>query len=110
MYDKAENIKISKTLIEHIDCFWVENREQIVKSRIVIYLPGGGFVLGSIQSHQALVSHLAKQLSLPILFIEYSLAPEKPYPNAINNILSVYEYLLHQDPKTEIIFMGDSAG
>ncbi len=110
IYDNAENVMVNKTVIENVDCFWIENQSQISKSKIIIYLHGGGFVLGSIQSHQALVSHLAKQLSLPILFIEYSLAPEKPYPNAINDILSVYEYFLHQDPKINIIFMGDSAG
>lgn len=110
IYDFAENVTVSKTVIENVDCYWFENESQVNKSKIIIYLHGGGFVLGSIQSHQALVSHLTKQLSLSILFIDYSLAPEKPYPNAINDIVSVYEHLIHQDPKVDIILMGDSAG
>nr|WP_294861086.1 alpha/beta hydrolase [uncultured Fluviicola sp.] len=109
-YSFAENITVNKTVIENVDCYWFGNESLVNKPKIVVYLHGGGFVLGSIRSHQALVSHLSKQLSLPILFIEYSLAPEKPYPNAINDILSVYRHLLRQNPKADIIFMGDSAG
>src|SRR5665647_1140552 len=110
IYDKADNVTIYKEVIEHVDCYWFKNNEKLNTDKIVIYLHGGGFVLGSIQSHQALVSHLAKHLSLPVLFVEYSLAPEKAYPNAIDDIMSVYEHLLRQYPKTDIVFMGDSAG
>jgi epsilon-lactone hydrolase len=109
-YEKADNVSISKEIIEHVDCYWFRNQEELNSNKIVIYLHGGGFVLGSIQSHQALVSHLAKHLSLPVLFVDYSLAPEKPYPNAVNEVLRVYDYLLHQHPVVEIVFMGDSAG
>src|ERR1035437_6033066 len=90
IYDKAVNVTIYKEIIGNIDCYWFKNQEKLNTNKIVIYLHGGGFVLGSIQSHQALVSHLAKHLSLPVLFVEYSLAPEKPYPNAIDDIMSVY--------------------
>jgi len=110
IYNKADNVTISKEIIEHVDCYWFKYHEKLNTNKLVIYLHGGGFVLGSIQSHQALVSHLAKHLSVPVLFVEYSLAPEKPYPNAIDDVLSVYDYLLHQNPKIDIIFMGDSAG
>jgi len=110
IYDKADNVTIYKEIIEHVDCYWFKNQKKLNTNKIVIYLHGGGFVLGSIQSHQALVSHLAKHLSLPVLFVEYSLAPEKPYPNAINDILSVYEHLLRQYQKIDIVFMGDSSG
>ena len=110
IYDKADNVTIYKEVIEHVDCYWFKNNKKLNTDKIVIYLHGGGFVLGSIQSHQALVSHLAKHLSLPVLFVEYSLAPEKAYPNAIDDIMSVYEHLLRQYPKTDIVFMGDSAG
>ncbi len=71
---------------------------------------GGCFVLGSIRSHQALVSHLANEMALSFLFIEYSLAPEKPFPTAVNDVLKVYRSILSQYPENEIILMGDSAG
>jgi acetyl esterase/lipase len=76
----------------------------------MIYLHGGCFVLGSIHSHQALVSHIADKCKIPILFIEYSLAPENPFPSAINEILEVYQQLLKNSQPKDILFMGDSAG
>lgn len=77
---------------------------------MIIYLHGGCFVLGSIQSHQSLVSHLSKHLALPILFVEYSLAPEKPFPVAMSEIEQVYKHTLLHYPENDIILMGDSAG
>ena len=57
-----------------------------------------------------MVSHISDVLDTPILFIEYSLAPEHPFPQAINEILKVYKYIRAVDIYDEIIFMGDSAG
>jgi acetyl esterase/lipase len=109
-YEKADNVEIFREVIKHVECYWFKKREELNPNKIVIYLHGGGFIYGSIKSHQALVSHLAKHLSLPVLFVEYSLAPEKPFPNAINDILKVYEYLLQKNPEINIGFIGDSAG
>ena len=67
-------------------------------------------MLGSIRSHQALVSHVSANLQIPVLFIEYSLAPEHPFPAALNEVLSVYKHVLLKHSEKDIIFMGDSAG
>src|SRR6202008_1407729 len=45
-----------------------------------------------------------------ILFIEYPLAPEKPFPNAVNDILNVYRTVIHRYADVKITLMGDSAG
>jgi acetyl esterase/lipase len=66
--------------------------------------------MGSIRSHQALVSHLTNEMAIPFLFVEYGLAPEKPFPEGVNDLYKVYRYLLIQYPENEIILMGDSAG
>ena len=68
------------------------------------------FVLGSIETYKAMVSHFASAFSTKILFIEYALAPEKPFPNGINDILKVYRQLIRRYPDTKITLMGDSAG
>lgn len=109
-YNNANNIVIEKKIIENVNCYWIYKEDTKVESRMIIYLHGGCFVLGSIKSHQALVSHFADKLDIPILFIEYGLAPENPFPIAINEILSVYEFMQLNGEKNEIIFMGDSAG
>ncbi len=109
-YEKAGNVIIEKEIIENISCYWFNSTDTKSKDKIIIYLHGGCFVLGSINSHQALVSHFADILGTPILFIEYSLAPENPFPSAINEILKVYQFLLLKNKIQDIIFMGDSAG
>ncbi len=111
-YPMAANVKIDKKIIDNIDCYWFKNLEKTNSNKIAIYLHGGCFVLGSINSHQGLVSHLAKNLPIPFIFPEYGLAPEKSFPNAINDLVKVYSYLqLSNYPKkVEIILIGDSAG
>ena len=110
VYKKVENVIIESEIIEDINCYWLYKIEKNLKKRIIIYLHGGCFVLGSINSHQALVSHFADELDTPILFIEYRLAPEYPFPSAINDILKVYQFIVQSKLTMEIVFMGDSAG
>ncbi|MDP4264944.1 MAG: alpha/beta hydrolase [Bacteroidota bacterium] len=110
LYKKADNVIIEKEIIKKINCYWLYKNEIKPGNKIIIYLHGGCFVLGSINSHQALVSHLADELDIPVLFIEYGLAPENPFPSAINDILEVYQYILQKKQTQDIVFMGDSAG
>jgi len=109
-YLKAENVTIKKETIGGVDCYWFNNKESANVNKLIVYFHGGCFALGSIQSHQSLVSHLSENFSLPVLFVEYSLAPERPFPTAIDEFVTVYEYLLLKKPKQDIIFIGDSAG
>jgi epsilon-lactone hydrolase len=109
-YKKANNVTVEKEIIENINCFWLFKKGTKIENRIIIYLHGGCFVLGSINSHQALVSHFADKLDIPILFIEYSLAPENPFPIAIIEILKVYQFIQLKNKKVDTIFMGDSVG
>lgn len=110
LYPKASNIIIEYEVIENVNCYWLYLKESKVKNRIIIYIHGGCFVLGSIKSHGGLVSHLSKELNLPVLFIEYSLAPEHPFPAAVEDIYKVYTSLLHNNQFEKIVLMGDSAG
>ena len=109
-YQQAENIIIEGEMIEGISCYWLYKKGTKAEKRIIVYLHGGCFVLGSILSHQALVSHLANDLNLPILFIEYRLAPENPFPSAIDDILQVYQYILFKKQIKDMVIIGESAG
>ena len=106
-YKEANGVRIQKEIIEDVDCYWFNSAEQSHNKKIIIYLHGGCFVLGSIHSHKALVSHLAQATKIPILFIEYSLAPEKPFPKAINEIIQVYQKLTSDLTTHDFIFMGE---
>lgn len=110
LYKKADNVIIEKEIIEKINCYWFYKNDMKPGDKIIIYLHGGCFVLGSINSHQALVSHFAGELNRAVLFIEYGLAPEKPFPSAIDDILKVYQYIIEKRHIKDIAFIGDSAG
>jgi epsilon-lactone hydrolase len=110
LYKMAEDIIIENEIIEGVSCYWFCKKSEKTGNKVIIYLHGGCFVLGSINSHKALVSHFTSELDSPILFIEYSLAPENPFPAAINDILKVYEHIVFKMQMQNVSFIGDSAG
>ena len=108
-YPASPDVKISEMEISNVKCHWFQP-PHIHAENIIVYLHGGNFALGGINSHRAMVSHIAERTQSNILFIEYSLAPENPFPVAINEIVNVYTALLRTNPKSKITFIGDSAG
>ena len=108
IYPADSSVEISPEPIEGVTCYWFAP-DSFDKNKIVVYLHGGMFVLGSIETYKAMVSHFASAFSSKILFIEYALAPEKPFPNAVNDILKVYRELTRRYPDAKITLMGDSA-
>jgi len=109
IYPADGSVEISGEPIEGVTCYWFVPGK-FDKNKIVIYLHGGMFVLGSIETYRAMISHFASAFSTKILFIEYALAPEKPFPNGINDILKVYREFIRRYPNSKITLMGDSAG
>jgi acetyl esterase/lipase len=109
IYPADGSVEISGEPIEGVTCYWFVPGK-FDENKIVIYLHGGMFVLGSIETYRAMISHFASAFSTKILFIEYALAPEKPFPNGINDILKVYRQLIRRYPDAKITLMGDSAG
>jgi epsilon-lactone hydrolase len=109
IYPADDSVEISAEPIEGVTCYWFAP-DNFDENKIVIYLHGGMFVLGSIETYRAMISHFASAFSIKILFIEYALAPEKPFPNAANDILKVYREVIHRYTDAKITLMGDSAG
>jgi epsilon-lactone hydrolase len=91
-------------------CTWITRTDQR-QDGVLLYLHGGGFVMGSLRSHRHLVAHLAAKSGLRALFVNYRLAPEHPFPAAPDDALAVYRGLLAagHDP-AKISLAGDSAG
>ncbi|WCT12513.1 alpha/beta hydrolase [Mucilaginibacter jinjuensis] len=108
-YPENKSVEIQHALINGVSCYWFIPEKEVT-NKIIVHLHGGAFVMGSIQSYGSMISHFSAQLQTRILFVDYALAPEHPYPNAINDIMDVYERLISDYPNREIIFMGDSAG
>jgi epsilon-lactone hydrolase len=108
-YPKNTSVEIQHVLINGVSCYWFIPEKEVT-NKIIVHLHGGVFVVGSIQSHESMISHFSAQLQTRILFVEYALAPEHPYPHGLNDVMDVYERLTSDYPNREIIFMGDSAG
>lgn len=108
-YPVNDEVQIEKDVLADVEGYWFIPKE-VVSSEIVIYLHGGGFIYGSIRSHRAMVSHIAAATGRKILFIDYSLAPEKPFPHALDEATAVITAMLRATPNTQFALMGDSAG
>jgi monoterpene epsilon-lactone hydrolase len=79
--------------------------------RVVLYLHGGGYVMGSINTHRAMIARIARASQAKALALNYSLAPEKPFPAAVNDSTAAYKWLLARGYKADkIVISGDSAG
>jgi epsilon-lactone hydrolase len=79
--------------------------------RVILYLHGGGYVMGSIDTHRELVARLSKAAQARGLALDYRLAPENLFPAAVDDALAAYRWLLAQGYKPErIVIAGDSAG
>ncbi|TYZ14225.1 alpha/beta hydrolase [Hymenobacter lutimineralis] len=84
---------------------------QADNSRVLLYLHGGGYVLGSLNTHRSLIGTLAQRCGLPAFTIDYRKAPEYPFPAALEDALVAYRWLRGQGyPAENIIVAGDSAG
>jgi phosphinothricin tripeptide acetyl hydrolase len=77
----------------------------------VLYLHGGGYVIGSPRSHRHLAAAIAQAAGLPALLLDYRLAPEHPFPAALDDAVAAYEWILARGiAPTRIVIVGDSAG
>lgn len=79
-------------------------------TRSILYVHGGGFLVGSAEGFSGIAGALAMSSSATAYVLHYRLAPEHPYPAARNDVLDAYEALLKTQPSNEIALVGDSAG
>jgi acetyl esterase/lipase len=78
---------------------------------VMIWLHGGGYMIGSMRTHRPTLSRLSKASGGRVLGLDYRLAPENPFPAAVQDTVAAYRWLLANgtDPK-KIVIGGDSAG
>jgi acetyl esterase/lipase len=89
---------------------WIDMPESS-PDRLVYYLHGGGYVIGSVATHRGLVARLARSSGARALAIDYRLAPEHPFPAALEDSVAAYRFALASgfDP-SKVVIAGDSAG
>jgi monoterpene epsilon-lactone hydrolase len=77
---------------------------------VVLYLHGGGYIFGSTKTHRQVLIAMAKAFEAPVYGLDYRLAPEHPFPAAVEDAAQAYEWLLQEYPDSDIVLAGDSAG
>lgn len=77
----------------------------------VLYMHGGGYVVGSAQGYRGLAGELSRAAGMPALVLDYRLAPEHPFPAPVDDAVAAYKALVASGTSPEnIVFAGDSAG
>jgi len=107
---RATGIEVEQTQIAGVDVDWLRPKNAR-KDKVVLYLHGGAYVMGSPRTHRQLVSHIVRAAGVVAVLPDYRLAPEHPFPAAIEDAVAVYSGLLESGFRAEdIIISGDSAG
>ncbi len=81
------------------------------REKVILYTIGGGYVSGTCSDHRQMVAKIAQRSGIAVLMFSHRLAPEHPYPAALEDTLTAYRWLLEQGVSpANIVIMGESAG
>jgi len=115
-YDRAERVfpvppdVAIKTVQVPVAAEWLEP-PSARDGATVLYLHGGGYVIGSPRSHRHLAAAIARSARASTLLPDYRLAPEHPFPAAVDDAVAAYRWLLDRGQTPErMVLAGDSAG
>lgn len=85
-------------------------RESREPGMVMVFYHGGGFVIGDIGTHEPYCAEAARQLDMPVISIDYRLAPEHPFPAAPEDCEAATRWIADNIPCTGLVLSGDSAG
>jgi len=116
-YERAEKVfptpaevKVERVTAPAVPAEWLRP-PSAAPGRVVLYLHGGGYVIGSPRSHRHLAAAIAAAARSSALLLEYRCAPEAPFPAAVDDAVAAYRWLLDQGVSAGgIVIAGDSAG
>ncbi len=106
----APDVKCEPLKVAGRDAEWVR-APGIKEGYAILYLHGGGYVMGSINTHRSLAGELSRAAKAAVLLLDYRLAPENKFPAAVEDGVAGFKYLLAQGyAPAKIAIGGDSAG
>jgi acetyl esterase/lipase len=106
----ASGVRVEADKINGLYVEWLTPKDRM-DGKLLLYLHGGGYVVGGCDMHRKLVSHISRAGRIRALLPEYRLAPEHKFPAAIEDSVAIFKSLLAMGIKAEdIVFAGDSAG
>lgn len=104
-------VSVRPFMVEEIPCEWVNIQGVHRKDKVILYCHGGGYTCGGLGYARILASKLAYHTGCEVVSFEYRLAPEHPYPAAIEDGMALWNYLMQLGyGAKDIILAGDSAG
>lgn len=105
-----DGISVRHEQIAGLEAEWLQPRDADPE-KLILYVHGGGYVSGSCSDHRAIVSKFAVATGFTCLLFEYRLAPEYPFPAAIDDTVAIYRWLLQNGfGNHQIAWAGESAG
>src|SRR6266404_2043085 len=109
-YGIARDVSVEPVNANGVRAEWTST-PQDDRAAALLYLHGGGFVIGSLDSHRHLVSEAGRATRAWALALDYRLAPEHPFPAAVEDAISGYRFLLTRGYQPgRVAIAGDSAG
>ena len=101
--------QVAPTTVAGLHAEWVSMPDAVI-DRAVLLLHGGAYSIGSCRTHREMAARVSAASGVRVLVIEYRLAPEHPFPAAIEDATAAYRALLEDYPPERLVIMGDSAG
>ncbi|MCI8554159.1 MAG: DUF1653 domain-containing protein [Clostridiales bacterium] len=107
---RPKNVKLERDERAPLPGLWALP-ENGVPGKAILYTHGGSYVSGSPETHEPLICRLAEHSGVAVFAHDYRLAPEHPYPAALEDALAAYDYLISSGyAPGDIVLCGDSAG
>ncbi len=109
-YTRRREVSLEFKNFSNFKAAWVKPNDQ-TRDGVILYLHGGGYTCGSLDYSLGFGSVLAAECGMKVFCIAYRLAPENPYPAALEDALEAYNYLLSEGIRHDrIVLCGESAG
>ena len=106
----APDVTSEPVVANGVDAAWI-CAPGAATDRVVLYLHGGGYIMGSLNTHRDLMGRISRAAQTRVLGLDYRLAPEHPFPAAVDDTVAGYRFLLDQGlPPSRLAIAGDSAG
>jgi monoterpene epsilon-lactone hydrolase len=104
-------VQLQRIKIGDVPAEWLIPARVDDTEKTILYFHGGAWLFGWYNTHRMLLGHLAKQARKQALAVDYRLAPEYPFPAALDDCLAAYHYLIERGIRpNQVILAGDSAG
>lgn len=109
MFPLPEGAVLERTELGGRPAEWHGGRTKADRG-LTLFLHGGGYAIGSLNTHRHLAAEIARLTCFPTVALDYRLGPEHRFPAAVDDALAAYRQLLLDYPGSRIVLAGDSAG